>query len=102
MFKPLILATIMALVPASSVSAGPQPIKPTRPGQSPFDPTCAFCYYDYGAKDRKEREAIERLIAEERIRAEIRGFASKSERKQFDRQLEKAREQIYKERYGKK
>jgi hypothetical protein len=103
MFKPLILATIIAMVPATPALAKPAaPTAPLRPGQSIYDPRCVYCYYDAGAKERKEVAEIERRIAEEDTRAHVQGFASKSDHKAYHRQLVKAREQIYREKYGKK
>jgi hypothetical protein len=98
MFKPLILATIMVMVPATPVLAEPQPLRSDRPIT---DPKCIWCVYDFDAKDRQEVAEIEARIADEDARAHVQGFASKSDHKEYHRRLVKAREQIYREKYGK-
>jgi hypothetical protein len=102
MLKPIILAAVIALVPAAiAFGAPPSPTKPLRLGQSLYDPECRYCYVDPDAKRTQERAEIERRIADSDTRAHVYGFAGKSDHKAYHRQLEKAREQIYREKYGK-
>jgi hypothetical protein len=102
MFKPMIFATAIAMVPATSALAAPDTsVKPLRSDRPVTDPNCIYCYYDFDAKDRAEVAELERQIADEDARAHVQGFASKSDHKEYHRRLVKAREQIYREKYGK-